>query len=78
MTGTFTCGIGWGTSDAGGVDVAPVLLILCLGRFMCPFAVARLGFKYLRINVSLMPGHPFKYLRSVAFSRLKIFELHNN
>ena len=78
MMGTFICGIDWGTSDAVGVDLAQVLLILCRGRFMCPFAVAGLRFKYLRINVSLMPGHPFKYPRRVAFSRLEIFGLHNN
>jgi hypothetical protein len=76
--GTFNCGIGWCTSDAGGVDFVRVLLIPCLGRFMCPFAVAGLGFKYLRINVSLMPGHPLKYPRRVLFSRLEIFGLHDD
>jgi hypothetical protein len=78
MMGTFNCGSGWGTPDAGGVAFARVLLMLCRGRFMCPFAVAGLGFKYLRISVSLMPRHPFKYPRRVAFSRLEIFGLHNN
>jgi hypothetical protein len=78
MMGTFICGIGWGTLDEGGVALARVLWIPCHGRFMCSFAVAGLGFKYLRINVSLMPGHPFKYPRRVAFSRLEIFGLHND
>jgi hypothetical protein len=55
-----------------------VLLILCQGRFMCPFAVAGLGFKYLRINFLLMPGHPFKKPRLVAFNRVEIFGLHKD
>ena len=76
--GTFICGIGWGTSVAGGFGLARVLLMPCLGRFMCPFAVARLGFKYLRINVLLIPGHPFKYPHRVAFNREENFGLHND
>jgi hypothetical protein len=35
-----------------------VLLIPCLGLFICPFPVAGLGFKYFRINFLLMFGHP--------------------
>ncbi len=45
---------------------------------MCPFAIARLGFKYLRINFLLMPGHPFKKPRLVAFNRVEIFGLHKD
>ena len=45
---------------------------------MCPFAIAGLGFKYLRINILLVPGHPFKYPHRVAFNREEIFGLHNN
>jgi hypothetical protein len=45
---------------------------------MCLFAVAGLGFKYLRINFLLMPRHPFKKPRCVAFNRVEIFELHKD
>ena len=62
---------------AGRCGLFRVILIPCFGRFMCPFTVAGLGFKYLRINVSLMPGHPFKYLCCVAFNREDFFGLHN-
>ncbi len=55
-----------------------MLLIPCLGCFMWPFIVAGLGFKYLRINVLLMPGHPFKYPHYVAFNREENFGLHND
>ncbi len=55
-----------------------MLLIPCRGRFMCPFAIAELGFKYLRIIFLLMPGHPFKKSRLVAFNRVEIFGLHKD
>jgi hypothetical protein len=45
---------------------------------MCPFAVCGLGFKYLRINFSLMPGHPFTKPHLVAFNRVEIFGLHKD
>jgi hypothetical protein len=45
---------------------------------MWPFAVARLGLKYLRINVFFMPEHPFKYPHCVAFNRKEFFGLHND
>jgi hypothetical protein len=45
---------------------------------MCPFAVAGLGFKYLRINFLLMPRHPFKKPHRLAFNRVEIFGLHKN
>ncbi len=61
---------------AGRCGLFRVILIPCFGRFMCPFTVAGLGFKYLRINVSLMPGHPFKYLCCVAFNKVEFFGLH--
>jgi len=55
-----------------------VLLIPCWGHFMCPFAITGLEFKYLRINFLLMPGHPFKNPRLVAFNRVEIFGLHKD
>ncbi len=55
-----------------------VLLMPCLGRFMCPFAVAGLGFRYLRINFSFKFGHPFRKPFQMVFSSVDIFGLHNN
>ena len=45
---------------------------------MCHFAIAELGFKYLRINFSLMPRHPPKKPHLVAFNRVKFFGLHKD
>jgi hypothetical protein len=50
-----------------------VLLIPCLGLFICPFAVAGLGFKYFRINFSLMFGHPLRNPFRTAFNNVEIF-----
>ena len=77
MICTFICEIGWDTAVMGGCGLARVFLILCLGCFMWPFTVTGLGFKYLRINVSLMSGHFFKYPHHVAFNREEICGLHN-
>ena len=43
---------------------------------MCPFAVARLGFKYLVTSSSGRLGHPFKKLFCKAFNRENILGLH--
>jgi hypothetical protein len=40
--------------DYREVAFGVVLRMPCLGHFICPFAVAGLGFKYFRINFSLM------------------------
>ena len=54
-----------------------VLRMPCRGRFICPFAVAGLGFKYFRIRVSDKLGHPFRKPRRTAFSRVDILGFPN-
>ncbi len=54
------------------VGFGRVLPMPCQGRFMCPFAITGLGFRYLRINISEIFGHPFKKSLRVAFSRVEI------
>ena len=78
-TGGATWGIG-----TGNVCISPpfvlafliVLLIPLFGRFMCPLAVAGLGFKYLVTSSSDRLGHPFKKPFRKAFNRDDIFGLH--
>jgi hypothetical protein len=53
-----------------------VLLIPFLGRFMCPLAVAGLGFKYLVTSSSDRLGHPFKKPFRNAFNSEDILGLH--
>ncbi len=53
-----------------------VLLIPFFDHFMCPLAVAGLGFKYFVTNPSKRFGHPFKKPFCKAFSRDKILGLH--
>jgi hypothetical protein len=69
ITGT----IGVGVFRALGV----VLRIPRRGRFICPFAVAGLGLRYLRISFSLIWGHPLRNPCRVAFNSVDIFGLHN-
>ena len=45
---------------------------------MCPFAVAGLALRYLRINDSDIFGHPFKKPFRVALRRVDIFGLHSD
>ena len=54
-----------------------VLLMPCLGRFLCPFAVAGLGFKYLRIRASDMFRHPFRKPPRTALRRVEILGFPN-
>jgi hypothetical protein len=76
--------MGTTNSEAGCVNGGVVLgglghvLLLWWGHFMWPLAVARLGFKYLRINISLIFGHPFKKPHRVTFKSVEIQGLHNN
>ena len=51
-----------------------VLLIPFFGRFICPFAVAGLGFKYYVTNLSDIFGHPIRYPYRKAFIKLEISE----
>ena len=53
-----------------------VLLIPFFRRFICPFAVAGLGFKYLVTSSSERLGHPFKKPFHKAFNREDILGLH--
>ena len=55
-----------------------VLFIPWRGRFICPFAVAGLGFKYFRINFTLTFGHPSRNPFRTAFNSDDIFGLHND
>jgi hypothetical protein len=71
MTGT---GI---TMGAVGVLVR-VLCMLCHGCFMCPFAVAGLGLRYLRMSFSVMLGQSFRKPLRTAFSRVEIFGLQSD
>ncbi len=50
-----------------------VLLIPCLGHFMCPLAIAVLGFRYLRVNLSVGFGHPFMNPFLTTFKSVDIF-----
>ena len=53
-----------------------VLLIPFFGHFICPFAVAGLGFKYLVTKSLERLGHSFKKLFRTAFNREDILGLH--
>jgi hypothetical protein len=55
-----------------------VLRIPWCGRFMWPLAVAGLGFKYLRISVSDIFGHPLRNPFRVALRSLEIVGLHSD
>jgi hypothetical protein len=55
-----------------------VLLIPSCGLFMCPFAVAGLGLRYLRISFSFKYGHPLRKPFCTACDNVDIFGLHNN
>ena len=64
--------------DCLAVAFGVVLCMPCLGCFICPFAVAGLGFKYFRINFLLMFGHPFRNPLQTAFKSVNIFGLHKD
>ena len=73
----------WGIGTGTGCTVSPFVLALLLvlripflGRFMCPLAVAGLGFKYLVTSSSDRLGHPFKKPFRNAFKREDILGLH--
>ncbi len=60
---------------AGDVGLDWVLCMPWRGCFMCPFVVAGLGFRYLRINFSDKFGHSFRNPFQTAFSSVDIFGL---
>jgi hypothetical protein len=45
---------------------------------MWPFAVARLGLRHLRINCSVILGHPLRNPLQTAFRRVEILALHSD
>ena len=55
-----------------------VLQIPWHGRFMCPFAVAMLGLRYLRIIFLLRLGHPVRNPFLMTLRRVKILVLHSD
>ena len=63
---------------AVGLRCLAALLSVVVGRLICPFAVAGLGFKYFRINFTLTFGHPSRNLFRTAFNIVEIFGLHND
>ena len=83
--GGFTCAIGehgivakagcYGLGLNAWRGFVFVLQIPFLGRFMCPFAVAGLGFRYFVTRSSLMFGHPLRKPFFNAFMRLEIMGL---
>ncbi len=69
-------GCGNGSIVLGGLE--RVLLIPWWWHFLWPLTVTRPGFKYLRINVSPIFGHPFKKPCCMTFKSVEIWGLHNN
>ncbi len=61
-----------------GVFFGCVLLIPFFGLFMCPFAIAGLGFKYFVASSSLILGPPLRKPLHNAFKREVIFRLHSS
>ncbi len=58
--------------STGGTPFGVVLQIPCRGLFMWLLAVARLEFKYFKINLLLMFGHPFRKPHLTALSKVEI------
>ena len=76
-------GVTWGTGTGTGCTSSPfvlafllVLLIPFFGCFMCPVAIAGLGFRYLVTRSLERLGHPFKKPFHKAFNREDILGLH--
>ncbi len=76
--GATNSGASCGNSSIVFEDKECMLLMPWCKCFMWPLAVAWLGFKYLRINILLIFGHPFKKPCCVAFKSVEIWGLHNN
>jgi hypothetical protein len=84
--GGFACAIGGGeieaTAGCCGLGINAwrgfflVLRIPFFGRFMCPFAVAGLGFRYFVTTSLLRSGHPLRNPFFNSFMRLEIVGLH--
>jgi hypothetical protein len=65
-----------GMGRCGGHGV--VLQIPWWGRFMWPFAVARLGLRYLVTPLAVKFGHPLRNPLRMALSRVDIRGLHRD
>ena len=55
-----------------------VLRIPWWGRFMWPFAVAGLGFRYLLTPLAVRLGHPLRKLRQIALRSVEMCGLHKD
>jgi hypothetical protein len=75
--GTSGC-VGKVGVSVGSGGIRRVLRMPWRGRFMCPFAVAGLGLRYLRINFSDKLGHPLRNPLRTALRSVDIFGLHND
>jgi hypothetical protein len=64
--------------SAGGTPFGVMLQIPHRGLFMLPLAVAKLGFKYFKINLLLMFGHLFRKPHLTALSKVEIRGLPND
>ena len=86
--GGFACALGWrGIEFPAGYcvfcinacsDLVLVLRIPFFGRFMWPFAVAGLWFRYFVTSSLLRLGHPLRKPFFNAFMRLEIVGLHRD
>ncbi len=63
--------------DASAWTIVGVLVLRmpCLGRFICPFAVAGLGSRYFVTPCNIRLGHPLRYPRQIAMKRVEILGL---
>ena len=61
-----------------GLTLGRVLLMPWRGRFMWPFAVAVLGFRYFSTSVSFILGHPLRNPRRTALRSEEILGLHRD
>jgi hypothetical protein len=78
-TGTASI-IGTGTRVFGAwcVTLGQVLLMPWRGRFMWPFAVAVIGLRFFRMNVSFIMGHPLRNPHRTALRSKEILGLHRD
>ena len=66
--------VGMGRHSCHGV----VLQIPWWGLFICPFAVAGLGLRYLVSPLAVRFGHPLRKPRRMALSRVDIRGIHRD
>jgi hypothetical protein len=66
---------GW-DSNGHCAFLCRVLQIPILGRFMWPFAVARLRLRYFAMPMAIRLGHLLRYPQRMAFKSVEILGLH--